>query len=172
MKSRYVLTKKPIEHHKAQGLLLNDKETEPVKANKSPSHNEGLLRKWGRRPGVNNPASSQRNGFFVLQILASMTWILGHLDFTQAFHSGERIQRELYAKIPFEGIPGIHPRQLLRLKKTGYSLTDGPYAWYCHISRVLQELGYERARQTHVSSSYGTTRLEASRASSGWPLVT
>ena len=23
---------------------------------------------------------------------------------------------------------------------------DGPYAWYCHISRILQELGYEKSR--------------------------
>ena len=92
------------------------------------------------------PQVAKETAFFVLQILASMKWLIGHLDFTQAFHSGDRIQRELYAEVPPEGIPGVSDRQLLRLLKTCYGLTDGPYAWYQHISRILQELGYEKSR--------------------------
>jgi hypothetical protein len=150
MKSRYVLTEKPVEPHeisdvRAQGLLLEGNETEPAKA-KARHVMKGFSETGAEDLDSTTPQVAKETAFFVLQILASMTWELGHLDFTQAFHSGDRIQRELYAEMPTEGIPGLHPRQLLRLKKTCYGLTDGPYAWYCHISRVLQELGYEKSK--------------------------
>eukprot|EP00435_Cladocopium_sp_Y103_P007762 s2900_g2.t1 len=150
MKSRYVLTEKPIEPHEIadirdQGLLLENDSDEPLKA-KARHVMKGFSETGAEDLDSTTPQVAKESAFFVLQILASMAWILGHLDFTQAFHSGDRIQRELYAEIPTEGIPGIHPRQLLRLKKTCYGLTDGPYAWYCHISRVLLELGYEKSK--------------------------
>ena len=72
-----------------------------------------------------------------------MGWVPGFLDFTQAFHSGDEINRELYCSQPKEGIPGARPEQLLKLLKTCYGLTDGPYAWYQHLARRLQEdFGY------------------------------
>jgi len=150
MKSRYVLTEKPVEPHeisdiRAQGLLLEGNETEPAKA-KARHVMKGFSETGAEDLDSTTPQVAKETAFFVLQILASMAWELGHLDFTQAFHSGDRKQRELYAEMPTEGIPGLHPRQLLRLKKTCYGLTDGPYAWYCHISRVLQELGYEKSK--------------------------
>lgn len=37
-------------------------------------------------------------------------------------------------------------RQLLRLKKTCYGLTDGPFAWYRHISGVLESKGYLKSK--------------------------
>lgn len=74
-----------------------------------------------------------------------MRWLIGHFD-TQAFHSGNRIQRELYAEVPPEGVPGASDRQLLQLLKTCYGLTDGPYASYQHISRIPLELGHEKSR--------------------------
>ncbi len=62
----------------------------------------------------------------------------------QAFHSGDDIQREIYAAQPPEGMPQCQSRQLVRLLKTCYGLLDGPYAWFIHLSRVLTEnLKYE-----------------------------
>ena len=150
MKSRYVLTEKPVEHHEVpdlrdQGILLDGKEQEPMKA-KARHVMKGFSENGAEDLDSTTPQVAKETAFFVLQIITSLGWILGHLDFTQAFHAGDKIQRELYAEIPNEGIPGIHRRQLLRLKKTCYGLTDGPYAWYCHISRILQELGYEKSR--------------------------
>ena len=58
-------------------------------------------------------------------------------DFTQAFHSGDPIDRELYAEQPAEGLPNAERGQLLRLKKTCYGLTDGPYAWFKHIVNLF-----------------------------------
>ena len=41
--------------------------------------------------------------------MASMGWVPGFADFTQAFHSGDPIDRELYAEQPAEGLPGAVP---------------------------------------------------------------
>ena len=83
---------------------------------------------------------------FTAQGIASKGWDLGFLDFTQAFHSGDPINREIYAEQPPEGIPGMKPRQPLRLLKTCYGLLDGPIAWYRHLHRVLvHELGYHQS---------------------------
>lgn len=79
-------------------------------------------------------------------MLCSRGWEIGHLDFTQAFHSGDLISRELYAELPPEGIDGLDQRQLMKVKKTCYGLTDGPWAWYKHINRVLEEMGYKKSR--------------------------
>ena len=149
MKSRYVLTEKPIELEipdiKSQGLLLDEHSTEPTKA-KARHVMKGFSETGAEDLDSTTPQVAKKTAFFVLQIISSLAWTLGHLDFTQAFHAGDKIERELYAELPPEGIPKIHARQLLRLKKTCYGLTDGPYAWYRHITRVLSELGYETSK--------------------------
>ena len=83
---------------------------------------------------------------FTAQILVSKKWTPGFADFTQAFHSGDAINRELYALQPREGIPGASAKQLIKLKKTCYGLTDGPSAWYAHIVKYLTKtLGYRQS---------------------------
>ena len=58
-----------------------------------------------------------------------MEWVPCFLDLTQAFHSGDEINRELYCFRPKEAIPGAHPEQILKIRRTCYGLTDGPFAW-------------------------------------------
>ena len=92
------------------------------------------------------PQGSRDSVVFVAQVLASMRWTPGFLDFTQGFHSGDAIERELYCFQPREGIPGAHPRQLLKLLKTCCGLTDGPLAWYRHLARrLVEDFGYVRS---------------------------
>ena len=75
-----------------------------------------------------------------------MGWIPGFADFTQAFHSGDAIDRELYAEQPTEGLPGAVKGQLIKLLKTCYGLTDGPYQWFKHIVRFLcDDLQYRQS---------------------------
>lgn len=150
MKSRYVLTEKPVEPHEVEslqkeGLLLDNKEGEVLKA-KARHVMKGYSEANAENLESTTPQVAKETVFFVLQILASMMWTIGHLDFTQAFHSGDRIQRELYCSLPPEGVPGLHERQLLRLLKTCYGLTDGPYQWYQHLSRVLESRGYQKSK--------------------------
>ena len=63
------------------------------------------------------PQVAKDSVIFTLQILCSMGLEIGNLDFTQAFHSGDPIERELYCEQPKEGVPGAQPRRLLRLLK-------------------------------------------------------
>ena len=68
------------------------------------------------------PQCGRETVLAVLQMLCSRRWKPGYLDFTQAFHSGDEIQREIYASQPADcPLPGYSTRQLLRLKKTCYT---------------------------------------------------
>ena len=150
MKSRYVLTEKAVEPHeievlKKEGLLLDDETGEMLKA-KARHVMKGYSEANAENLESTTLQVAKDTVMFTLQMLASHQWTIGHLDFTQAFHSGDQIQRELCCSLPPEGIPGLHPRQLLQLRKTCYGLTDGPYAWYQHLSRVLEGRGYQRSR--------------------------
>ena len=124
MKSRYVLTEKAVEPHeievlKKEGLLLDDETGEMLKA-KARHVMKGYSEANAENLESTTPQVAKDTVMFTLQMLASHQWTIGHLDFTQAFHSGDQIQRELCCSLPPEGIPGLHPRQLLRLRKTCY----------------------------------------------------
>ena len=147
MESRYVLTKKPLEPSdvaKAQmeGLVLDDQQHGPAKA-KCRHVMKGFSEEAALDVESTTPQVSRDSVIFVNQVLASMRWCPGFLDFTQAFHSGDKINRELYCRQPSEGIPGMHKDQILMLLKTCYGLTDGPYAWYQHLCRRLREMEYQ-----------------------------
>ena len=54
---------------------------------------------------VTTPQVARDSVMLTLQLLCSRRWKPGYLDFTQAFHSGDPIDREIYAEQPVEGIP-------------------------------------------------------------------
>ena len=147
LKSRYVLTKKPLEPEEVEkiqkeALLIEDTDCGVCKA-KARHVMQGFSEHGSEDLPSTTPQVAKDSVIFVLQNLCSRQWDIGNLDFTQAFHSGDSIQRELYSEQPLEGLPmATTKRQLLVLQKTCCGLTDGPYQWYCHISRVLSELGY------------------------------
>eukprot|EP00435_Cladocopium_sp_Y103_P075376 s90_g57.t1 len=128
-----------------KSLLLDNEEGEILKA-KARHVMKGYSEANAEDLESTTPQVAKESVFFVLQILASMGWNIGHLDFTQAFHSGDGIDRELYCSLPPEGVPGLHERQLLKLLKTCYGLTDGPYQWYQHVSKVLESRGYVKSK--------------------------
>ena len=148
MESRYVLTKKSLEpadvaQAQAEDLLLEDRDHGPHKA-KCRHVMKGFSEQAAVEVECTTPQVSRDSVIFVTQVLASVGWTPGFLDFTQAFHSGDQIDRELYCSQPREGVPGAHPRQLLKLLKTCYGLTDGPLAWYKHLARrLVQDFGYK-----------------------------
>eukprot|EP00435_Cladocopium_sp_Y103_P050254 s2395_g15.t1 len=151
MESRYVMTAKPLEPLDVEpaqhaGLLLEGDTTEPRKA-KVRHVMKGFSETGSEFLDSTTPQVTRDAAILVLQLIASFCWRLGFLDFTQAFHSGDAIQRLLFAEQPREGIPGLVPGQLIKLLKTCYGLTDGPYAWFSHIRRVLvEELGYTQSK--------------------------
>ena len=128
-----------------EGLLLDNSDGEVLKA-KARHVMKGYSETNAEDLESTTPQVAKDTVFFVLQILASMRWLVGHLDFTQAFHSGGLFERELYCSLPPEGVPGLQERQLLKLLKTCYRLTDGPYQWYQHLSRLLESRGYTKSK--------------------------
>ena len=166
MESRYVLTKKPLEPSdvpkaRSEDLLLEEDGHGPQKA-KCRHVMKGYSEADALDVESSTPQVSRDSMVFVAQVLASMGWTPGFLDFTQAFHSGDDIGRELYCRQPPEGIPGADPQQLLKLLKTCYGLTDGPYAWYQHLLRRLtQDYGYRASlADPCVFYKYQTDQLE------------
>ena len=125
----------------SQDLLLEDDGHGPHKA-KRRHVMQGCS---DRRQGP--PTQVRRDSvIFVAQALASMGWTPGFLDFTQAFHPATTSRESFTAgNLLGEGISGADPRQLLKLLKTCYGLTDGSYAWYQHLHllrRLTTDFGY------------------------------
>eukprot|EP00435_Cladocopium_sp_Y103_P040911 s2194_g11.t1 len=154
MESRLVLTAKPLEPHEVgpaqqEGLLLDrqphDPDGEPCKA-KARHVMKGYSEEGADEIEAATPQVTREGTLTVAQLIASFCWRLGFLDFTQAFHSGDQIQRLLFATQPREGIPGLSPAQLLKLEKVCYGLTDGPLAWFLHLNKFLtKKLGYAQS---------------------------
>ena len=151
MKSRYVLTKKPIEDFALEDAISADEvldSSEPDQPAKAKCRHvmQGYSEAALLDLETSTPQVHRDSVIFAAQVMASMRWIPGFADFTQAFHSGDPIDRELYAEQPAEGLPNAERGQLLRLKKTCYGLTDGPYAWFKHIVNfICNELGYRQS---------------------------
>ncbi|CAE7037736.1 RE1 [Symbiodinium sp. CCMP2592] len=147
MESRYVRTIKPLEPgdiDKAamDGTLLSEAHGGPCKA-KVRHVMKGFSEEGAEDLDSATPQVTREGVMFTTQVIASKRWDLGFLDFTQAFHSGDPIQRELYAEQPPEGVPGMQKGDLLKLLKTCYGLLDGPMAWFRHLRKVLlEEMGY------------------------------
>ncbi|CAE7945116.1 RE1 [Symbiodinium sp. KB8] len=132
MDSRFVRTAKPLEESdldkaRAEGLLLAGEHGGPCKA-KVRHVMKGFSENGAEELDAATPQVTRDGVIAVTQMIAGQGWRLGFLDFTQAFHSGDPISRELYAE------------------KTCYGLLDGPMAWFQHLRRVLtQELGYTQS---------------------------
>eukprot|EP00435_Cladocopium_sp_Y103_P029748 s1932_g7.t1 len=154
MESRLVLTAKPLEPHEVgpaeqDGLLLDrapgDLDGESCKA-KARHVMKGCSEEGADEIEAATPQVTREGTLMVAQLIASFKWRLGFLDFTQAFHSGDQIQRLLFATQPREGIPGLSPSQLLQLEKVCYGLTDGPLAWFVHLKNFLMtKLHYQQS---------------------------
>ena len=89
----------------AENLLLDDQVHGPAKA-KCRHVRKGFSEKAALDVESTTPQVSRESVIFVAEVLAGMGWDPGFLDFTQAFHSGDQINRELYCKQPKEGSQG------------------------------------------------------------------
>ena len=126
MESRLVLTPKPLEPHevekaKEEEILLDWDTDEPCKA-KARHVMKGFSEEGAENIEATTPQVTREGTLTVAQLVSSFQWRLGFLDFTQAFHSGDPIERLLCATQPREGIPGMNPGQLLKLEKVCYGL--------------------------------------------------
>ena len=107
---------------------------------------EGLSETGSENIETATPQVTREGALMVAQLIASHLWKIGFMDFTQAFMSGDNIDRALYTSQPREGVPGMQPGQLLKLEKVCYGLVDGPFCWFQHLRKLLVDtLGYEQS---------------------------
>lgn len=108
MESRFVLTAKPLEEHeveqaKADGILLDWTSGEPCKA-KARHVMKGYSEQGAEWLESTTPQVTREGAMFTLQLISSHHWRLGSLDFTQAFHSGDAIDRTIYMQSNLEKV--------------------------------------------------------------------
>ena len=104
MSSRYVITKKPIEDYdledaRSADLVLDESPDGPAKA-KCRHVMQGFSEPSLLELETSTPQVHGDSVVVTVQVLASMGWQPGCEDFTQAFHSGDSIGREIYATQP------------------------------------------------------------------------
>ena len=77
-----------------------------------------------------------------------MGWIGRLLDVSTAFLTGMALDREVFARAPKEGLPGVNgfppilPYGLLQILKGAYGLTDAPRLWYLRARDLLTKIGF------------------------------
>ena len=87
-----------------------------------------------------------RTGFYVvLNIIASFNMIMFGGDIAGAFMQGlqELAQRELplFLTQPREGLPGLHPLQLLLVVRGVFGLANSPRLWWRSLRDMFRRLG-------------------------------
>ena len=82
-------------------------------------------------------------------MVVSFGWLDGWYcgDISSAFLQGKPSEgNPLYMKQPAQGIPGVKPQQVFRLKRPVYGRPDAPRAWYESLSEfIIEDMGYERS---------------------------
>lgn len=151
MKSRMLYTRKPVEPQdlerlRAEGLLLKDQGDGPCKAKCRWIANGSSDPDALEAPSM-TPAVSRHALHLALQVMASKKFVPHFADFSQAFMSGDQITRELYCELLGAGIiselDGVQKGSWIRILKTVYGLTDGPFAWNRHLDRRFNLMGHK-----------------------------
>ena len=87
------------------------------------------------------PTAPQMGLFMVLTMSATFRWKLSAFDVEAAFLNGVPLERTLYVRPPLD-LHGQNPRELWRLKKAVFGLTEAPRAWWLRIRKDLLETGW------------------------------
>eukprot|EP00439_Symbiodinium_sp_Y106_P045755 s2167_g5.t2 len=86
-----------------------------------------------------SPTVARATLILLLQICCSRSWTAAAGDVAAAFLNGVYIQRLLYMKQPRGGVRGLDPRQLLRVRKGVFGLTESPRLWFERFTSVITE---------------------------------
>lgn len=66
-------------------------------------------------------------------------------DLEEAFLQGKKTTRLVYVKQPPEGVPGLHPDQLLKMGKEVYGTVRGSASWRESLVEEIKKLEYEQS---------------------------
>ena len=86
---------------------------------------------------TDSPTVSRASLISLLQIGTSRRWRAAAGDVQAAFLNGLEIDRELYMWQPRCGVRGLHPAQLIRIRKGIFGLAESPRRWFDRLCQVL-----------------------------------
>ena len=84
----------------------------------------------------------------VLQLLASMKWIMNVADIEGAFLQGDEYSRDsgpIYVMLPHDTFPGLPTNTIFQLTKCVYGLMDAPLRWWKSLERTLKNLDMQQS---------------------------
>ncbi|OLP87512.1 Copia protein [Symbiodinium microadriaticum] len=86
---------------------------------------------------TDSPTVARSSMLSVLQVCASRKWCAAAGDIQAAFLQGVELQRDLWIAQPRGGVESLDPRQLAKVNKGIFGLTESPRMWYDRLSGVL-----------------------------------
>ena len=86
---------------------------------------------------VDSPTVSRATLILLFQIAASLDWQLAAGDVQAAFLNGLSLQRDLWMEQPKCGVEGLDPRQIAKIRKGIFGLSESPRMWYDRLCQVL-----------------------------------
>ena len=92
---------------------------------------------------TDSPTVARSSLLTVLQICASKGWTASAGDVQAAFLQGVELQRELWISQPRHGVDGLDPRQLARVRKGIFGLSESPRMWFDRLFGVLTNEVFE-----------------------------
>jgi hypothetical protein len=95
-----------------------------------------------------SPTLSADGLAMVLQVIASMQWIMTVADVEGAFLQGEKYDRDtgkIYTSMPPGGFPGIPQDSIFELTKCVYGLMDAPLRWWRSLTTTFRQLGVKQS---------------------------
>ena len=86
---------------------------------------------------VDSPTVARSSLIALLQIAASRGWKIAAGDVQAAFLNGLELKRSLWMHQPRCGIEGLDPRQILKIRKGVFGLSESPRMWYDRLCQVM-----------------------------------
>eukprot|EP00435_Cladocopium_sp_Y103_P006472 s6061_g2.t1 len=92
-----------------------------------------------------SPTLNRQSRMLILQLIASMNWLLMSFDIKAAFLQGSTQGRTIGLEPPVEMAKAMKlaPNEVCKLAKSAYGLIDAPLLWFHELDRALRELSFQ-----------------------------
>lgn len=96
------------------------------------------------------PTLARLSLMLICQVAASMAgWFMFNADITGAFLQGDQSlasrKEALYLRQPTEGLPGLHPQQLLLVVRGIFGLANSPRLFWRHLRDTMMQMGFRQS---------------------------
>lgn len=92
------------------------------------------------------PTASAIAESICLAVCAFLGFTLRAKDIRNAYFSGKTVEREIYMSQPKGGLPGLHPKQLLKAKKAIYGFAEAARMFWLALREHLLSDGWVESR--------------------------